>query len=136
MQSAFTPKFVETVPEELEEGHLYISTRFRTATHLCACGCGSRVVTPIKPAKWAFTYDGETITLHPSIGRWQLPCQSHYWIRRNQVEWSRAFGDDEIEEVLRKDAEDLHAYYQSRATPTPKVDTAPSWWRNLFRHRG
>jgi hypothetical protein len=25
--------------------------------------------------------EGAKATLMPSIGNWQLPCQSHYWIR-------------------------------------------------------
>lgn len=132
-QSCFVPEFVETIPESLEEGRLYVSTRFRTASHLCACGCASRVVTPIKPAKWRFTYDGETVSLHPSIGRWQLPCRSHYWIRKNRVEWARPFDDDEIEAVLQKDADDVHAYYESRATVTPSADVVASWWKRLLR---
>lgn len=131
-QSSFIPLFVETVPEALEEGHLYISLRFRTASHLCACGCRSRVVTPIKPAKWRFTYDGKTISLHPSIGRWQSPCRSHYWIRRNKVDWSVALDDQEIEAVRRKDAEDVQGYYESRANRTPKDDIAASWWRRVL----
>ena len=120
-QSSFTPTFVETIPEHLEEGQLYISVRFRTASHLCACGCGSRVVTPIKPPKWKFTYNGETVSLSPSIGRWQLPCRSHYWIRNNKVIWSRAFTEDEIEAVIRKDAQALHAYYaDDHESPEPE----------------
>jgi hypothetical protein len=114
-QSNFNPTFVEAVPEVLEKGRLYISTRFRTASHLCACGCGSKVVTPIKPRKWRFTYDGETVSLAPSIGRWQLPCRSHYWIRNNKVVWSRKFSPEEIETVMRRDTEDLRNYYQDRA---------------------
>lgn len=114
-QAEFIPQFVETVPEELEPGRLYISIRFRTASHLCACGCGARVVTPIKPAKWAFTYDGETVSLWPSIGHWQLPCKSHYIIRENKVIWARTFREAEIERVQRRDARDLHNYYRLRA---------------------
>ena len=56
MRSEFLePRFVEAIPEELEPGFLYVSIRFRTAQHLCACGCGSRIVTPIKPAKYSLT---------------------------------------------------------------------------------
>ncbi|MCE5190332.1 MAG: hypothetical protein LLG08_00895 [Actinomycetia bacterium] len=46
------------MPQTLEPGRLYISKRFRTAAHLCACGCGGRVVTPLKPAKWQLTEVG------------------------------------------------------------------------------
>ena len=30
--------------------------------------------------------DGE-VTLHPSIGSFNLPCRSHYFIRGNTVVW-------------------------------------------------
>lgn len=113
-QTELSPRFVEAIPETPEAGTLYISIRFRTATHLCACGCGSKVITPIKPAKWTLTYDGETVSLWPSIGRWQLPCKSHYILRRNKVIWSRPFTEKEMREVLQKDAHDLKTYYLSR----------------------
>jgi Family of unknown function (DUF6527) len=133
-QSSFVPEFVETIPEDLEEGRLFISVYFRTAAHLCACGCGSRVVTPIKPAKWSFTYNGETVSLYPSIGRWQHPCRSHYWIRRNRVEWSRPFDDEQIEEVLQKDAADLRSYYEGRASGLLEGGPAVPWWKRFLRH--
>ena len=121
-QSSFAPVFVDVIPEDLESGVLYLSTRFRTASHLCACGCGDRVVTPIKPAKWRFTFDGESVSLHPSIGRWQSTCQAHYWITRNQVMWARSFNERERDAVLRKDREDLGRYY-SAAAPDPTSST-------------
>lgn len=137
-QSVFVPEFVDTIPEDLESGRLYISIRFRTASHLCACGCGDRVVTPIKPPKWRFMYDGETISLYPSIGRWQLPCQSHYLIRRNKVVWARQFSKKEIDEVIDRDARDLRAYYKpvgesEQAPPAPAPNER--WlarWRDRF----
>jgi hypothetical protein len=86
-------KFVEFVPEELQEGFIYISIRYKTASHLCACGCGTRVVTPITPKDWKVTFDGKTISLSPSIGNWNFPCKSHYYITKNVIEES--YGWDE-----------------------------------------
>ena len=57
------PLFVHEVPERPEEGKLYISIEFGSVNHLCACGCGNEVVTPLHPARWAILYDGDTITL-------------------------------------------------------------------------
>lgn len=137
-QSTFMPEFVETVPEELKGGILYISIRFRTASHLCACGCGTRVVTPIKPPKWKFTYDGENVSLCPSIGRWKLPCRSHYWIREGRVVWARQYSNREIEAVAQKDAYDLHAYYageqdqnESELAPEGPVGLLSRLWRRF-----
>ncbi|RVD67411.1 hypothetical protein EN751_36940, partial [Mesorhizobium sp. M4A.F.Ca.ET.029.04.2.1] len=46
------PSFVDFIPDELEVGVIYISRRYSTASHLCCCGCGREVVTPLNPAKW------------------------------------------------------------------------------------
>ena len=107
------PEFVEFIPERLEEGVVYISIRFRTASHLCACGCGSIIVTPIKPAKWSVTYDGETISLWPSVGSWQKPCRSHYVIRRNEVLPARQWTDAEIAKGRARDQADLRRHYDA-----------------------
>lgn len=118
------PVFVEVIPEDLQPGRLYLSIRFRTASHLCACGCGLKVVTPIKPAKWRFTYDGATVSLSPSVGRWQLPCKSHYCIVRNEIVWARSFSEDEMAAVQQRDARDTRAYYERRAESPAATDGA------------
>jgi hypothetical protein len=91
------PEFVEFIPEEISEGTLFISIRFRTAVHLCACGCGTRIATPLSPADWELIFDGETVSLWPSVGNWSLPCQSHYWIRHNRIDWSKRWSRSQIE---------------------------------------
>lgn len=109
-------EFVEDIPEELKDGVLYISIRYRTASHLCACGCGDKVVTPIKPPKWHLTFDGDTVSLSPSVGNWQQPCRSHYWIRNNQVDWAKPWTDAQIEAGRAKDMSDVCGYYAGRAS--------------------
>lgn len=109
-------EFVEDIPEELEDGRLYISLLYRTASHLCACGCGNKVVTPIKPPKWHITFDGDTVSLCPSIGNWQQPCRSHYWIRHDQVAWEEPWTDAQIEEGRARDVFDVRRYYADRAS--------------------
>lgn len=89
-------EFVRSVPDSLEPEMLYISIDFGTAVHLCACGCGNEIVTPITPTDWSFTFDGESVSLNPSIGNWSLPCRSHYWIRRGQVIWAAQWTEEEI----------------------------------------
>lgn len=89
-------KFVDFVPEVVEEGVLYISIPYATATHKCACGCGEIVVTPIKPADWTLTWNGDTVTMSPSIGNWSFPCQSHYFIEENKIIWARKWSASEI----------------------------------------
>lgn len=95
--------FVESIPQEIAPGELYISVEFATAIHLCCCGCGGEVVTPLSPTDWKMTFDGESISLHPSIGNWSLPCRSHYWIRRNRIDWASQWSDEEIAAGRRED---------------------------------
>ena len=44
-------EFVDFVPKRLDDGVLYVSIRFGTAVHRCACGCGEEVVTPLGPGR-------------------------------------------------------------------------------------
>jgi hypothetical protein len=91
-----TPQFVEFVPEQLDEGVLYISEVHGTAIHKCCCGCGEEVVTPLTPVDWQLRKQGDTVGLIPSIGNWNYPCRSHYWIRKNRVEWAPSMSDEAI----------------------------------------
>ena len=78
-------RFVRSIPKELEPGVLYVSMEYATAIHACCCGCGNQVVTPITPKDWQLTFNGESISLSPSIGNWGFPCRSHYFIRKGRV---------------------------------------------------
>jgi hypothetical protein len=91
-----THRFVDNAPDLLEEQTLYISIKYATALHKCCCGCGREVVTPFSPTDWMLTYDGETVSLDPSIGNWNYECRSHYWIDHDQVRWARQWSDREI----------------------------------------
>lgn len=110
---AFEHRFVEFIPEILNEGVLYVSVNYATALHKCACGCGREVVTPLSPTFWRMTFDGETVSLFPSIGNWNFPCRSHYWVDRGRVRWARVWSDDEIAEARRDDEEMRARYYRS-----------------------
>lgn len=131
-------EFVEFVPRELQEGTLYVSIPYETAVHLCACGCGIKVVTPISPPEWRLTWDGDTVSLYPSIGNWQFPCRSHYWIRRNRVEWARALSEREVLEGRRRDAEELEEYFAGKSrsdSDAGSTESAPVPQRPSILHR-
>lgn len=85
------PIFVKYIPNVLNEGCLYISMDFSTATHLCACGCGERVVTPLSNNYWTLHYNGK-VSLSPSIGNFEYQCNSHYFITENRVVWCNCHG--------------------------------------------
>lgn len=81
-------EFVEFVPDPLEQGILYVSEKYWVAIHLCACGCGGKTVTPLgEPQGWKYTREGDLVSLSPSIGNFQMPCHSHYFLERNQIRW-------------------------------------------------
>lgn len=88
MKPELVHEFVEFIPDDLKKRTLYISIIYSTAVHKCFCGCGREVVTPLSPTAWHLIFDGRTVSLHPSIGSWNLPCQSHYFISRNKVIWA------------------------------------------------
>lgn len=99
-----TPRFVEFIPKNLECGELYISMGYATTSHLCCCGCGEKVVLPLHPTDWRLCYDGESITIRPSVGNWGFPCRSHYLITANRVVWANEWSDEQIAEGRRVDA--------------------------------
>lgn len=84
------PEFVESMPEILVPGVLYVSEKYGSVIHLCPCGCGWKSVTatkPFWPDGWDITIDGNFVTLSPSILA-RYPCKSHYFIRRNEIQWA------------------------------------------------
>lgn len=113
-RSSIQPAFVEVIPDNLKDGTLYISLEHSTAIHLCCCGCGREVVTPIGKANWMLYRAESVVTLSPSIGNWNLPCRSHYFIRRNQIHWVGALNASQIREVQQKDLADAKAAAASR----------------------
>jgi hypothetical protein len=92
------------MPERLDDGILYVSIRFRIASHNCCCGCGREVVTSLSPSGWKLIYDGETVSLYPSIENWNFDCKSHYWITRNTVKWAEKWSDNKIRRARTGDA--------------------------------
>ena len=116
---------VEFMPATLEPGVLYVSGRFKTAAHLCGCGCGTKVMTPLKPGGWTLTKSrGGAVSLHPSIGNFNLPCQSHYWIRDNKIVWARPWTPAQIAAGREED----HAARQAHFDQQPM-----NWWRRIVR---
>ncbi|MDP1756663.1 MAG: DUF6527 family protein [Pseudohongiella sp.] len=102
--------YVEYIPDKLEPGVLYLSRKYQTASHLCCCGCGFKVVTPLNPAKWKVTDHGQTVSLFPSIGNWSFPCRSHYWIDHGRIQWAREMSKRQIAKVRRKDRLDAEQH--------------------------
>jgi hypothetical protein len=135
-QHTLRHEFIEHFPETLEEGTLYVSMQYATAAHKCCCGCGNDVYTPLSPTDWKLTFDGRTISLHPSIGNWSFPCQSHYFITNNRVRWTRRWSSEEI--AAGRGSDRSAKQRRADATSAPAYDreaerqpSRQAWWRKL-----
>lgn len=137
------PSFVKFIPESLEDGIIYISIDYCTAIHNCVCGCGNKVVTPFTPTDWELAFNGETVSLSPSIGNWSFDCQSHYWIKRGKIQWAGKWSQEEIDAGRRKDqiTKQLHfndadesseVYAKSEFTPVEQKPVL-GFWQKLFQ---
>lgn len=123
-------EYVEFIPKVLDDGVLYVSERFHTASHLCCCGCGSRVVTPLNPAKWRLTDHGDNVSLSPSVGLGTFPCRSHYWIDRGAVEWCAEMTPGQTRRAQQRDE---HA---SRVHAGERVNGRGAWWTRVLSWLG
>ena len=121
----FSPAVVEFIPLALEPHIFYISEVYSTTAHLCACGCGTKVFLPLSPAEWRVRYDEDAVTVRPSVGNWDFPCRSHYFITEGAVEWANAWDHNRVEAARRRDEHDLDAYFRSRQEE--------GFWRRLWR---
>ncbi len=83
------------------------------------------------------TFDGETISLRPSIGNWTLKCRSHYVIDRGKVIEAGSWSDEQVEAERRRDrAAKAQFYGKAQKVETP-VQAAPpgptpSFWRRVW----
>lgn len=140
-RSTYKHAFVETLPDKLDEGVLYVCMQYATSAHNCFCGCGREVITPIHPTKWKLTFDGLHISLSPSIGSWSLACRSHYWLQNGRVAWAEAWSDEDIQAAQSRDLADQESYFTQeheggRDEPAQvKLDMSksPSFWRELAK---
>lgn len=105
-------------------GNLYISSKYSIAGHICPCGCGREVVTKLSPARWRITFDGE-VSLWPSVAAAGMPCNSHYFITRGEVDWRR---DLTAAQAVRAREADRRAMDKHRATQDGLVKRL---WRRL-----
>jgi hypothetical protein len=133
--TALKHKFVNAVPEKLDDGWIYIALDYRTIVHRCCCGCGHEVVTPLSPTDWKLTFDGVAVSLHPSVGNWSLGCRSHYWIDRGAVKWAGQWSDAQVAAGRTHDRLLKAHYYgtdSEEAPLTPQAQPTPLPIRQRF----
>ena len=143
-----TPEFVDKIPRELDPGKLYVCCRYRAIKHLCACGCGAEINTPLHPTGWTLTCDGVSVSLSPSIGNWSEKCQSHYWIINNKIQWAPKYPRHKILQTRRARDLELEQYFSANTEPetdhfeperlpiwmSMRHCLARIWYRILRRH--
>jgi uncharacterized protein DUF6527 len=131
-RSAYIHRFVKAFPDQLEDGILYVSVEFSTAAHLCFCGCGSEVYTRFSPRDWSMSFNGETVSLKPSIGNWSFPCKSHYVLSGGRVNWADRWSRERIELGRTSDRERKERYYRGESAPLPTPARAERPTPNLL----
>lgn len=126
------PVFVETIPADLADlqaGTLYISMKYNTLVHRCPCGCGGLSEVGLHPATRRLIYDGQSVSIEPSIGVRTLPCRSHYWIRNNRIVWAKPLGK-EMDKWFDEDRRDLTAAFEGRSG-AQRPTAGKRWWSRL-----
>lgn len=135
--STISLKLLNHLPIQLEANVLYVSEEFEIAGHLCPCGCGSKIITPLGINEWSLSVIGKKPTLKPSIGNWQLPCQSHYWIRRGEILWSNKWTDEEIEAGRLAEAQQREDYYDEMErtvkSQISRWESIKKWFSKILR---
>ncbi len=82
--------FVNEIPElsSIKSNTVYIDIEHNVCSHLCPCGCNEEIITPLsRNHGWTLTYDGDCISLSPSIGNGAYNCKSHYFIKNSKIIW-------------------------------------------------
>ena len=124
---------VQYMPKELESGVLYASEEFGTAAHLCACGCGSKIRTPLDSTEWSLEETDKGPPLYPSIGNWQQACQSHYWIYLGEVKWANKWTPEQIAAGRRGEEERRRIYYDALEHQNKRtLRRIWGWLKSLF----
>lgn len=120
---------VQYIPKSPAPGILYVSEEFEAAVHLCACGCGAKVSTPLGPTEWSLTETASGPSLYPSVGNWQFPCKSHYWISGGEVIWAEEWTPEKIETGREAENQRRRRYYEER--DRQRIGILKRFWRWL-----
>lgn len=123
---------VRYMPKSLEPNTLYVSDEFETAAHLCACGCGAKIRTPLGPTEWRYEDSPAGPSLWPSVGNWQQPCQSHYVIRRGEIIWAAKWSPVQIEAGRQAEQARRVTYFEQRSRERAWFAIIWRWLRRLF----
>ena len=127
------PEYADFIPRELREGVFYISKKYGTASHLCCCGCGTKIVTPLRPTEYTLTEAPGGVSLWPSIGNWDYPCQSHYIIENNLVRPAPQMSRAAIQRGRDYDDGLKTAYFAAKPQGQSWWTAALGWFARTFK---
>lgn len=118
-------EFHHDLPQDLQPKTLYISIVHRTTAHMCLCGCGQKIVNPLRPHRWTLLYDGINVSLDPSILNVGIPCGSHYFIEDGHLRTLPPATNTQSLDRMRRDG------WSGTTGPNPSSLTPPSTSRRL-----
>lgn len=121
-----TTVFVDDIPEQLEDGVLYVSRQSHVALHNCACGCGEEVSTPLVPTEFDLVMEDEGASIWPSIGNHDFACRSHYVIKGGHIQWAGKMSREQIE------AGREHDRWLKRGAKPKGVQAVIAWFKRLW----
>jgi hypothetical protein len=125
---AIRHEFVQVIPDEVADDTLYISIDYGITIHKCMSGCGLDVALPLSPFQWKLIFDGDTVSLFPSVGNWSYPCRSHYWIERDTAVWAPAWSRAKIEASRSRDRALMESYFERASDVEHRYEqTQPPW---------
>lgn len=87
------------MPPVLADGVVYVSDEYELAALKCACGCGHPITLLLGDGHRVRESHG-LADISPSIGVWDAPCKSHFWVRNGQVLWAEEFSGADIEAAM------------------------------------
>jgi hypothetical protein len=123
---------VEFMPKQLEPGILYVSEKFGAMAHLCACGCGAKIRTPLGPTEWSLKETAGGPSLWPSVGNWQQACKSHYIIDGGDIIWCGTWTPEQIMAGRRAEEARRKAHYDAMYANDGWLFRFWKWLKGLF----
>ncbi|WP_348646553.1 DUF6527 family protein [Rhizobium leguminosarum] len=88
-------------------------------------GNGERDAPFLRAASDSDRHDPLGPSLRPSIGNWQRPCKSHYWVDRGKIEWSAEWTPEQIAAGRAAEERRREHYYAELY--------AGWWWVRIWR---
>ena len=85
------------VPDHIEKTIYVVGSTPKWVVFDCPCNKDHRLKVPLMKSvspHWRLTRHVGTISLWPSVSVADGPCESHFWLRENCVEWAR-WADEE-----------------------------------------